>query len=84
MRSLHWRSAGYLFAGTRVTMITTGSDPRDDRSNEDHPAHRNRCELWMAPCVHKVIAVIEVSGNRLPSGFALIKVGKGAGSTSGW
>jgi hypothetical protein len=32
----------------------------------------------------KVIGVIEVSGNRLPSGFAPIKVGKGAGSTSGW
>jgi hypothetical protein len=32
----------------------------------------------------KVIGVIEVSGNRLPSGFALIKVGKGVGSTSGW
>jgi hypothetical protein len=36
------------------------------------------------PLAFKVIGVIEVSGNRLPSGFALIKVGKGAGSTSGW
>ena len=26
----------------------------------------------------KVIGVVEVSGNRLPSGFAPIKVGKGA------
>jgi hypothetical protein len=32
----------------------------------------------------KVTEVIEVIGYRLPSGFASIKVGKGAGSTSGW
>jgi hypothetical protein len=66
MMSLHWRSAGYLFARTMVTTITTGSDPRDDRSNVDHPATGTE-ESFGWHLELKVIGVIEVSVSRLPS-----------------
>jgi hypothetical protein len=65
---------------TLATAITVAGNNWTESLAVDHSAHRNRGDLERHRA-SKVIEVIEVIGNQRLGGLALLKVGKGAGST---